>query len=1300
METRRALAAESMHPAAQAGQGRAHLRGAVLHLDIVGFSTLSNLFAARGQRGPEELAELLSDVFSAAVEPIVAHGGLVGGFAGDALTAAWEDRPGAVPAADRALDAALAVAAAMTRFAELPEPVSCRLSLGRGAFALTAFPLAEGRVVSALMGPAIAEAVGLNEAAPPGRVAASAGYREVLERPVEAAVLRPGLVTLARQPAPPGPDTEGPGAVEFERTPLAGAWRRLEGARFGGSFRDMTVLSVDLAGGAPPETVPAEALEGRLALVDRTVGRWGGYIDSVSFEEKGVVLQAIFGLPPVSPELSAVHAIEAALSLMHEPAGAPLRMGVASGLMFFGRYGFGRIATVSAFGWESSLAARMMQAAGNGVLCDAASRTRAETKIVFADAGAVSVKGSAAPVETARPVSRAEPGAPAGPMFGRAGEFEALAEVLARPGEAAPPAIVRGPPGIGKTWLCRALAERARERGWRVAWRRLRLVDRDLPFVGLAGALDELARAVAGPEGLAGLVRDITAEAPLLGRIAPVLQDVVDLGLAPSAHSEGLTGEARQRALERMLAHLLGELAGSGPALMILDDLQHLDASSASFLADAARRGVALGLVGTVMTEADGLPAQLGVLAEQGGARVLSLDPLDDRALMRLAAAELDGAEAGPELVALLRRQSAGNPLHAGELLRLLRRGGAVEIRDGVAELAEGRALEGLGALPESLRGIITARLDQLAPEERGLIQKASCFGELVALDDLGIVAGEPAGRLAERLARLSQANLVEPQPAAGEDVFGFSHETIRSVAYERMSFTERRALHRRIAEHIEAIGIGPGTRRHGLADLARHWEGAEAWEKALAAHERIAERALRLNAHREADTHAAAALALAGRHDIALDGARRAALLATQALGRHEMMEMRAAEALFREALASLGSPAPEGAAGTALATLPALLTQLGHRLRPGRGGGMEARRAELLIASQVHERLAEIAYFDGRLVPVLNHTLRALNLAERAGESASVVAGFAALAIGAETAGLARLADYYIRHALKVAEDGGAPNDIAYAGLVSAVLHAGRADWARVDPALERAVGLYEEIGAFGRWQQTLATLVHVRLTRGRLAGDDPLLARLAESIDRRTSPQIRMWLAAAELAVALQEGRPPEEATLARAMALKAGRQLHSAELTLADGLIAAGLLAHGRDGEAMQQVREGLARMEQGRPTAWHLSDGIAWQALVPLILAERDGARAAGRAFERAAAALWRYQARMKVARQKGCLVRGLAAARRGRGPSAGAWFARARDWRTRLDLPDDARIFAGLARRAGVEPGRFLLTDA
>lgn len=80
---------------------------------------------------------------------------------------------------------------------------------------------------------------------------------------------------------------------------------------------------------------------------------------------------------------------------------------------------------------------------------------------------------------------------------------------------------------------------------------------------------------------------------------------------------------------------------------------------------------------------------------------------------------------------------------------------------------------------------------------------------------------------------------------------------------------------------------------------------------------------------------------------------------------------------------LGSLGAAAPEGAAGTALATLPALLSQLRHRLRPGRGGGAEARRAELLIASQVHERLAEMAYFDARLVPVLNHTLHALKYA-----------------------------------------------------------------------------------------------------------------------------------------------------------------------------------------------------------------------------------------------------------------------------------------------------------------------------
>ena len=1302
MDTRRNLAADNMDPAAWTAQGRGDVSGAVLHVDIVRFSALSNAFAARGQRGSEELADLLGRFFAAAIGEVMAHGGQVGGFAGDAFTAAWEERPGMPPAADRALDAALSVAAATAAFDSHQTPVRCRLSLAYGGYALRTFALPGGRSIRTLIGPAMAEAARLNEAAPPGQVTAASDYPARLATPARTATVRPGVVTLTRPPGGVPPravtvDTE-PRPAEFDRTPVASVWHRLEGKRFGGTFRDLTVLSIDLAGGAPPASIPIDEIEARLARIERTVGRWGGYIDSCSFEEKGFVLHVIFGLPPVGPASSAVHAVEAALSLPQEEGGAPLPMGVATGLMFFGRYGFSGLHTVSAFGWECSLATRMMQAAGAGVLCDATTRDRAGTKIAFTDAGTLTVKGSDQPVETARPASRAHAGAPETPMFGRGRDFEALAAVLHQPGKAAPPAIVSGPPGIGKTWLCRALADHARKAGWTVAWRRLRLVDRNLPYVGLVGALEDLAGAASENLGLAGAVQAVTRASHRLRRIAPVLQDVVDLGLAPNAYSERLTGEARHRALERLLRHLLEHLTREAGTLLVLDDLQHLDSSSASFLADAAWRGTPLRLVATAMVEEGSPPPQVRLLADQGGARVLALDPLDGQALAGLVSAELGCADAGPELVAVVRQQTAGNPLHAGELLRLLKRGGRIEIRDGTAELSEAHGADGPGAVPESLRGIITARLDQLLPEERHLLQKASCFGELVSPDQLALVSDEPDEVTAEpmdlSLARLCAGNLLERHPSPGADTYGFTHETIRSVAYEMMSFTERRTVHQRIAEHIEATG--DGTR--GLADLARHWEGAERWGKALAAHEKIAERALRLYAHREAITHASAALSLAERHGHSLGKARRAALLATEALGRHEMMEMRAAEALFNAALGTLGAPTPRTKATTGLATLPALVEQFGRRLLPGLRQPRAA-RAKDRIGAQIHERLAEIAYFDGRLLPVLNHTLRALNLAERAGETSSIVAGFAALAIGAETARASRLADYYIGQSLAMAEGKEKPDDIAYASLVSAVLHAGRAEWSLVDTALKRAEELYDELGAFGRWQQTMATQLHVRLTRGLVASDDPLISTLAATIDRRTSPQIRMWLVAAELAIALQEGRKPGGEALQRAIELKSEGQLHSAEFTLAEGLIAAGLLAEGRDAEAMDHVTTGIDRIERGRPTAWHLSDGIAYQALVPLLLARRDGSPLAAAAYARGARALWHYQARMPVARQKACLIRGLAAAREARAAEAARWFGEAQTWRERLSLPDDARIYSELARRVGLDPAGLFPTQ-
>src|SRR5262249_47337690 len=132
-------------------------------------------------------------------------------------------------------------------------------------------------------------------------------------------------------------------------------------------------------------------------------------------------------------------------------------------------------------------------------------------------------------------------------------------------------------------------------------------------------------------------------------------------------------------------------------------------------------------------------------------------------------------------------RAAGGNPLFVGEMVAM-----AAETTGDVV-------------VPPTLTALLQARLDELQPPERSVLERAAVEGEVFHRAAVQTMSPQE-DRVTPHLASLVRKGLVRPEQArgAGEDAFRFRHLLIRDVAYEALPKAVRADLHERLARWLE----------------------------------------------------------------------------------------------------------------------------------------------------------------------------------------------------------------------------------------------------------------------------------------------------------------------------------------------------------------------------------------------------------------------------------------------------------------------------------------------------------------
>jgi tetratricopeptide (TPR) repeat protein len=258
-------------------------------------------------------------------------------------------------------------------------------------------------------------------------------------------------------------------------------------------------------------------------------------------------------------------------------------------------------------------------------------------------------------------------------------------------------------------------------------------------------------------------------------------------------------------------------LAERYPLVLVFEDLHWADESLLDFvdhIVDWAR-GVPILVLCTARPEL--LERRPGWGGGKRNATTVALTPLSNT-----ETAELMGALAAYTALpddareAILDR-AAGNPLYAEQFVRML-----------ADRAGDPAAL----TLPETVQGIIAARLDGLPVEEKALLQHASVIGKVFWSGALRALAEADDGELEQLLHSLERKDIVrrERRSSVGDQVeYAFRHALLRDVAYNQIPRAARSDLHRRAAEWIEALS----DRSEGSAEmLAHHWVEAATYAR------------------------------------------------------------------------------------------------------------------------------------------------------------------------------------------------------------------------------------------------------------------------------------------------------------------------------------------------------------------------------------------------------------------------------------------------------------------------------------
>jgi len=647
-----------------------------------------------------------------------------------------------------------------------------------------------------------------------------------------------------------------PAAELREATAEVQAKPRRAGGRNRAERRQLTVLFSDLVSSTTlsqrldPEEM-RDVLRAYQNAVSGEVARYEGHV--AKFMGDGVY--AYFGWPKAHEDQAerAVHAALGVLRAMRrltlpDDIALDVRIGIASGQVVVGDLlGDGLAEEVAVTGETPNLAARLLEIAAPGQIVIAEATQRLIGNVFeLRELGRREIKGfaKALPVWQVMDVSRVESRFEAtsrqtetAALVGRTHELGLLIDrwQQAKAGEGQV-VLLSGEAGIGKSRLVQALrAHVAEEVHFRLRYQ-CSPYHTNSALYPIIGRMERAAGFSAGDSAaqkLDKLERLLRLSGTDIASHMPSFASMMSLPLLDRYPEVERPAEQQKEHIFAALIDQLFALAARRPILSIYEDAHWIDPTTRELLA-------------RIVARIAGAPVLLIVThrPEWSLDEVAGHDHVSPLILTRLAGSHsadmvrsIAGRPLDDDLVARIASRTDGVPLFVEELTRSI-------VEAGVEDIAE---------IPDTLQGLLQARLDGLTPEVREVAQVGAVIGREFRRDILARVIDETRD-LDQMLEQLTASRLVLPAGSAARKSYVFRHALMQEAAYNSLLLRQRRDYHRATAEAL--IELAPEAADLAPELVAQHFAMADQGVRAIPYWQRAGERALSRSTMVEAIQH------------------------------------------------------------------------------------------------------------------------------------------------------------------------------------------------------------------------------------------------------------------------------------------------------------------------------------------------------------------------------------------------------------------------------------------------------------
>jgi class 3 adenylate cyclase/tetratricopeptide (TPR) repeat protein len=594
-----------------------------------------------------------------------------------------------------------------------------------------------------------------------------------------------------------------------------------------GGLSDATALARRLG----PEAMH-RLMQTVFTAVHQVMQRYAGSL--IEFSGEGFL--ALFGAP-VAQEDHAQRAVLAALTLseqlgtsapaLRQSPGGLLAMGLGlhTGRVVVDRLGGEPQRLYTAAGETTQVAMRLRQLAAPGViLLSAATQDLVQEDVWVEPQGEVTVGDTHAPVPVygVRGIARRRSGVVGhgarvrSPFVGRERELALLHErldaVVAGQGQVV--AIV-AEPGMGKSRLLAEYRHGLVGRQVRYAEGHCLSYGSAVPYLPIVDLVRQLCGMHPGEphDAITAKVQQRLQEADIApDEGVPLVLSLLDIPLATERLVQLSPPERKARTFA-LLRHLVLHEAQQHPCILTVENLHWIDPTSEEWLTSLVER-----LPGTTtLVLVTYRPGYQPPWLAQSYATQIALSPLRAGESRTVVQAVLRSTAVPETVVQEILGKAAGNPFFLEELAwNVVEHGGQpVPL-----------------AVPETVEAVLAARLDRLPPEEKRLLQTAAVIGMQVAVPLLQAVTDRAAAELLTHLSHLQTAEFLYETGGRPAGAYTFKHALTQEVAYGCLLQEQRRALHARIVEALEALA---GERVvEQVERLAHHALQGEVWDKAL----------------------------------------------------------------------------------------------------------------------------------------------------------------------------------------------------------------------------------------------------------------------------------------------------------------------------------------------------------------------------------------------------------------------------------------------------------------------------------